>query len=121
MDSLERRRDFEASRGRPLNTVDRSSQKPYFGLTINLDRLFKHKYKNKKKDEESFSRLEQNAYINYRFSAQLVAYYTGLKGDALVRFMQLYTPSYEWLRAHLAKEQLLDYLSEKLVLYRKQL
>ena len=121
MDSLERRRDFEASRGHTLNAVDRSSVKSYFGLTINLDRLFKRKYRNKNADEKSFASGEQQAYVRYRFPPQTVAFYTGLKGEALVKFMQLYTPSYEWLRAHLAKEQVVDYLSEKLVLYRKQL
>jgi hypothetical protein len=121
MDSLQRRRDFEESRGHTVNTVERSSQKPYFGLTINLDRLFKKKYKNKKKDEQSFQHLEQQAYVGYRFPPQLVSFYTGLKGDELLTFMRLYTPSYEWLRNHVSKEQVIDYLSEKLPLYRKSL
>ena len=120
MDSLQRRRDFEENRGSTLSAVDRSSQKPYFGLTVNLDRLFKRKYKNQKKDERSFQGLEEQAYINYRFPSQLVAFYTGLKGEALTSFMQLYTPSYQWLRTHLAKEQVIDYLSEKLVVYRSR-
>lgn len=118
MDSLERRREFEHLRGRTLMTVERSSHKPYFGLTLNLDRLFKKKYKNKQMDEQSFQRLEQFAYIKHRFPAQLVAFYTGLKGDRLIEFMQLYTPSYEWLRHHLQREQLINYLSEKLAHYR---
>lgn len=118
MDSLQRRRDFEESRGHPLNTVERSSQKSYFGLTINLDRLFKKKYKNRTKDEQSLQRLEQQAYVSYRFPPQLVAFYTGLKGEALLTFVRLYAPSYEWLRQHALKEQLIDYLGEKLALYR---
>lgn len=121
MDSLQRRQEFEEARGQTLNTVDRSSKKPYFGLTLNLDRLFKRKYKNKKADEQSFNQEEQQAYIRYRFTPQLVAFYTGLKGDALLTFMQRYTPSYEWLREHPAKEQMIDYLSEKLTLYRNSL
>lgn len=121
MDSLQRRRDFEESRGHMLTAVDQSSRKPYFGLTINLDRLFKKKYKNKKKDEQSFHRLEEQAYVNYRFPPQLAAFYTGLKGEALLTFVRLYTPSYEWLREHTLKEQLIDYLSEKLALYRNGL
>lgn len=120
-DSIERRRDFEKSRGRKLNTVDRSSHKDYFGLTINLDRLFKRKERDKHKSDESFALLEQAEYVRHRFSPQLVAFYTGLKGDELMAFMQRYTPSYEWLREHLLKEQMIDYLSEKLVAYRKDL
>ncbi len=121
MDSLERRRDFEESRGHTLNTVERSAAKPYFGLTLNLDRLFKRKYKNKTKDEQSFRYREQLAYVNYRFPPQVVAFYTGLKGDVLLAFLQRFTPSYEWLREHPAKEHIIDYLGEKLALYRSSL
>lgn len=121
LDSLQRRRDFEAARGGTLNTVDRSNVKPYFGLTLNLDRLFKKRYKNKKADEKSFEGAEQQAYVNYRFPPGMVAFYTGLKGEALLQFVQRYRPSYQWLRAHPAKEQVIDYLSEKLVLYRSAL
>ena len=120
-DSLQRRHDFEAVRGHMLNAIDRSSVKPYFGLTINLDRLFKRKYKNKKADEQSFVSGEQQAYVRYRFPPQMVAFYTGLKGDALLLFMQRHTPSYQWLREQPAKEQVIDYVSEKLVLYRSSL
>lgn len=121
MDSLQRRADFEESRGHPLSAVDRSPRKTYFGLTVNLDRLFKKKYKNRKKDEQSFQRLEEQAYVNYRFPPQLVAFYTGLKGEGLLTFIRLYTPSCEWFRNHLFKEQLIDYLGEKLALYRNGL
>ena len=118
LDSVEQRVEFEKARGHILNSIDGSSSKPYFGLTINLDRLFKKKYRNKRKDEESFQCLEENAYVRFRFSSQMVAFYTGLKGEDLLRFIQLYTPSYQWLREHQFKEQLLDYLGEKLTHFR---
>jgi hypothetical protein len=118
LDSLLRRREFEEMRGNTLSMIDRSSAKPYFGLTINLDRLFKRKYRNKNKDEQNFGKVERQAYINYRFPAEMVAFYTGLKGQDLLAFMHLYTPSYEWLRGRLYKEQVIDYLSEKLTFYR---
>jgi hypothetical protein len=118
-DSSERRLAFEEARGQTLHTIDRSSYKPYFGLTINLDRLLKRKYRNKQKDEGNFKRMEEYAYIKYRYTPQLVASYTGLKGEELIKFMQLYTPSYDWLRKHLLKEQVLDYLSEKIAHYRR--
>ena len=120
-DSTERRLEFDQHRGHTLHSIDRSKHKPYFGLTLNLDRLFKKKYKNKEKDERSFQGLEQQAYIRHRFSPTLVAFYTGLKGDTLLQFMQLFTPSYSWLRQHSSNEQVIDYLSEKLVQYRKVL
>jgi hypothetical protein len=117
-DSLDRRREFEQARGQTLSTIDRSSYKPYFGLTVNLDRLFKTKFRNKKRDEQSFQRMEEYAYINYRFAPQLVSSYTGLKGNELLEYMRLYTPTYEWLRKHLLKEQLLNYLNERMAHYR---
>jgi len=83
-------------------------------LVINLDRLFKSKYKHQKKAEQSFNETEKMEYVDYRFSPQLVAFYTGLKGDALLDFMKRYKPSYEWLRQHPYREQLIYYISNKL-------
>lgn len=114
LDSAERRREFEANRGHAPNVIDRSPQKPYFGLTINLDRLFKRKYRHKQQNEQTFQKMEERQYINLRFSPQLVAFYTGLKGEALLQFMDRYTPSYEWLRTHPYREQVIDYISKKL-------
>ena len=119
LDSLRRRQEFEEARGHRLSAIDGSKHKQTFGLTLNLDRLFKKKYKHKRKEEEVYTAVVRKAYIRFRFPPQTVAFYTGLKGDALLRFMQLYTPSYDWLRTHPAREQLLDYLSEKLKAYRK--
>ena len=114
LDSAERRREFEANRGHALNAIDRSPHKPYFGLTINLDRLFKRKYRHKQQNEQVFQKVEEHQYVNLRFSPQLVAFYTGLKGEALLQFMNRYTPSYQWLREHPSREQLIDYISKKL-------
>lgn len=118
MDSLARRRAFEEARGQTYQAVEKRHTEG-FGLVINLDRFFKPKYKSKKKDEQSFDRTEQMAYINYRFTPQLVALYTGLKGDALLRFMQYARPSYEWLRQHPYREQLIDYISNQLKAYKQ--
>lgn len=117
-DSLERRREFEQARGHQLSAIDKSKYKQTFGLTFNLDRLFKKKYNDGSKAEEVLTAREREAYIRFRFSPQLVSFYTGLKGDALLVFMRQYTPSYEWLRTHTAREQLIDYLGEKLKAYR---
>ena len=118
-DSLRRRQEFEEAKARRGTAIDKSNNKKSFGLTFNLDRVFKKKYKANRNEDEIFKSIEQEAYIRFRFPPQTVAFYTGLKGDALLLFMQLYTPSYDWLRTHPAREQLLDYLSEKLKAYRK--
>lgn len=117
-DSLQRRKEFEEARGHQLSAIDKSKYKQTFGLTFNLDRLFKKKYKDGQKAEEVLTAREREAYIRFRFSPQMVSFYTGLKGEALLAFMRQYTPSYEWLRAHPLREQVIDYLSEKLRTFR---
>lgn len=117
LDSIERKRAFEANRGQVLPTVA-SSPSSGFGLTINLDRFFKKKYRDQKRQEHTFRKSEQAAYIQYRFPPELVAYYTGLKGEELRTFMLRYMPSYEWLRQHPTKEEVMYYLNEKIKAYR---
>lgn len=117
-DSLQRRREFEEARGHQLSAIDKSKYKQTFGLTLNLDRLFKKRYKDGHKAEEVFTAQEREAYIRFRFPPHMVSFYTGLKGEALLAFMRRYTPSYNWLRSHLIREQLIDYLSESLRAYR---
>jgi hypothetical protein len=115
-DSLLRRREFEKARGQTYTLIDQSRHEG-FGLVVNLDRLFKKKYKHQKKEERAFDESERQAYIDFRFSPQLISFYTGLKGDTLLNFVGQYRPSYEWLRNHPYKEQVIDYLSQKLKLY----
>ena len=117
MDSLERRKDFEQLMGQRMQTIERNHTSG-FGLVINMDRLFKSKYKHQRRAEQSFNDTEKREYVDYRFSPQLVAFYTGLKGDMLLQFMQRYRPTYEWLRQHPQREQLIDYISDKLKAFR---
>ncbi|MBB1285494.1 hypothetical protein HRH25_14005 [Flavisolibacter sp. BT320] len=117
-DSLERRREFEEARGHQLSAIDKSKHKQTFGLTFNLDRLFKRKYNDGSKAEEVLTAREREAYVRFRFSPQMVSFYTGLKGEALLSFLRQHTPSYEWLRSHPHREELIDYLGEKLKAYR---
>lgn len=116
-DSIDRRKEFEESRGTPLKTLA-TNHPSGFGLTFNLDKAFKKKYKNLERDEKLFTTLEKMAYVNYRFSPNQVAYYTGFKGDKLKNFMSLYTPSFEWLRQHPSNEDVLYYINDKLKVYR---
>lgn len=113
LDSIERRKDFEESRGTVLKTLA-TNHPSGFGLTFNLDNVFKKKYRNHKSQERVFTTLEKMAYVNYRFSPNLVAYYTGFKGEKLRSFMTLYSPSFEWLRQHPSNEDVLFYINDKL-------
>lgn len=117
LDSMQRLAEFTEARGQLVPTIGRRTEG--FGLIINLDRTFKKKYRDKAGAERLFRRLEEHAYIDYRFSPQLVAYYTGLKGEQLRAFLLRYTPSYTWLRQHPTNEAVLYYLNEKIKEFRR--
>lgn len=113
LDSIRRKDAFDEHRKRLLRTVA-SSPSPGFGLTINLDRFFKKKYTQRKRQERTFRKTEEALYVHYRFSPELVAHYTGLRGEELRTFMLRYTPSYTWLRQHPSNEAVMYYLNEKI-------
>lgn len=110
LDSAQRRKEFEQNRGQVYSRVDKSRSEG-FGLNINLNNK---KLKQQKKDEESFTRQEQLIYVNFRYPPQLVAMYTGYRGDTLSRFMQFSNPTYQWLRQHPTREELVYYISDQL-------
>jgi len=114
-DSINRKKEFEQMRGGRLSNVSRADG---FGITLNLDRLFKKRYKYQRQNEKRFNQREKEAYIAYRFSPQLVAYYTGLKGQQLQNFMNSHSPSYEWLRKHRTDEEVFYYINDRLKLFR---
>lgn len=116
LDSIKRREEFNKDRGPKMSTVE-TQRSQGFGINFNLDKG-KKKYKDQKHAEYVFDRAEQQAYIDARFSPQIVAYYTGLKGDQLKAFLSRYTPSYEWLRAHPSDDVVMYYLNEKIKEFR---
>ncbi len=113
LDSISRRTDFEQDEGPKVTTVDKNRTEG-FGLVVNLDKPFKKKYRNQKKAENWFNQQEKQYYISARYPPSMVSYYTGLKADALLRFMDDHTPSYKWLRAHTDRLELIDYISAEL-------
>lgn len=117
LDSIERRRAFEEVRGPEMRTIA-SQPSTGFGLTINMDKFWKKEAKEKRRIERAYRQSEEEAYVHYRYSPEVVAYYTGLKGDELKAFMQRYTPSYEWLRGHPSNDDVMYYLNEKLKDYK---
>ncbi len=113
LDSIQRHTDFEQLRGTNYDAIDKQHG-PGFGLTINLDRFFKKKYRDKKKQEQAFNIVEESEYVDYRFSPKLVALYTGLKSDPLKNFIIKNRPTYTWLRQQTTNEDILYYINEKL-------
>ncbi|HEY1114655.1 MAG TPA: hypothetical protein VGE66_13880 [Chitinophagaceae bacterium] len=117
LDSIARRKAFEAARGPVMPTVA-STPSTGFGLSINMDKFWSKEAKRKRQLDRTYHQAEEEAYVYYRYSPEVVAYYTGLKGDELKAFMQRYTPSYEWLRQHPYNEDVMYYLNDKIKLYK---
>lgn len=117
LDSIERKTSFEQAMGEPMKTFS-SSHPSGFGLTFNLDKVFKKKYRDRKRDEVMFDKREKMQYIDYRYSPYIVTYYTGLKGNELRNFMKQNMPDYNWLRQHPSNEDILYYINDKLKAYK---
>jgi len=112
LDSLERSREFkEAMVSPPVKAVELSNSGAGFGISLNR---LSSREKSKRKATELFNNSEKEAYINYRFSAEIVTKYSGLKNEALQSFVQRYRPSYEWLRKHPKEEDIKYYINDKL-------
>ncbi|MFY9464978.1 MAG: hypothetical protein WAP48_07805 [Sediminibacterium sp.] len=117
LDSIERRADFMQNIvNYKIPTVSGSNSGA--GIALNIDH-FSRKEKNKRKAQAFFETNEREAYINYRFPPAIVTKYSGLKDEALHLFMQLYRPSYEWLRANKTEEDIKYYINDKLKEFNK--
>ncbi|TAD92833.1 MAG: hypothetical protein EAY75_01645 [Bacteroidetes bacterium] len=117
-DSLARREEFLALVGKTVIPAISRTNDLGFGVGINLDRLGKTE-KRKHRARELFEILEEDAYVNYRWTETLVEKYTNFKGEQLFAFMQDYQPTYSWLRKHVAEEDLMYYINDKLKKSRK--
>lgn len=114
-DSTKRRLDFESVAGPKMSTFDKSNTGP--GVAVNLDPLLKKKGRDKKKAYSTFDEIEQTNYVAYRFSRDMVAGYTGLRGDQLSDFIEKYRPTYKWLREHTGDDDVFYYVNDKLKEY----
>ena len=111
-DSIKRRESLDSQLVSPkYSTIE--NNKSGAGAVINLDR-FTSKEKSKKRAEKLFEQQEEDAYVRYRFSPELVGSYTGLKGDSLNNFITKYWPDYDWLRKHTSDEDVFYYINDKL-------
>ncbi len=116
MDSMKRLAAFKEDLVSPAYKPLTKAHSQGFGLGISLDFLSKQQT-SKRRQEKFFEQSEKDAYVNYRFSPEIVGGYTGLKGDSLTVFMQKYTPDYTWLREHTSDEDVFYYINDKLKIY----
>lgn len=113
-DSIKRRQDFVDAAGSKMSGVNSHNSGGGFGVTVNLDRIFTKKERDRKNAYSQFEDIEETNYVDYRFPRDLVAGYTGLKGDELGDFILKYRPTYKWLRSHPTDEDVFYYINEKL-------
>jgi uncharacterized protein YxeA len=116
LDSIERRKEFlQGIAGYMIPTVAKANSGA--GIALNIDRFSR----NEKKKRRAYAFYEDNeneAYINYRFTPELVASLTGFKNDELQTFMQTYRPSTSWLRTNTSREDLVYYINAQLKNYK---
>lgn len=117
MDSLERRNDLlqdMVSYKKPLFANANSGA----GIGISIDRFSKHE-KSKRRALDFFESNEREAYINYRYSAKLVAETTSFKDEQLRDFIQQSRPTYNWLRQNTSDEDIRYYINQQLKEFKK--
>ena len=96
-DSLENRISYSKIFGHENPTL-RSNYEPGGPAGFDLDELIGiFQFKKNKQNQAFQNRLiqdEQDRYIDYRFSSKMITRITGLKGDTLVKYKNLYRPNY---------------------------
>lgn len=115
IDSIQRRKDFFQTMSEhtiPVASLANSGA----GIGLNLDHFY-NREKRKRKVISLFDQMEQEQYINYRFTPIVINKYTTLRDDSLSIFIQQYRPSYDWLRKHTEEEDIAYYINDKLKLF----
>ena len=115
-DSIRRLQEFNEKMISPAYTPVSKANSQGAGVGINLDYMSKRE-KSKRKAKKLFEEQEKAAYVNFRYSPELVGAYTGLKGDSLQQFRMKYLPSYEWLRSHTTDEDVMYFINDQLKRY----
>ena len=118
LDSIQRRTEFFTGKS-DYAIPTFSNGNSGTGIGLNLDHFY-NREKRKKKVITLFEQMEQEQYINYRYTPQFVNEFTQLTDDALSEFIQQSRPSYSWLRKHTEKEDLLYYINDQLKLFQKK-
>lgn len=114
-DSMVRRDKFIADAGPKMRTFSKGNSGA--GIGLNLSSIWGKKERQTRESYGAFDEREKQYYIDYRFSHEMVAYYTRLKGDSLNLFMGRYRPDYDWLRENPSQQDMLLYINEHLKLF----
>lgn len=69
--------------------------------------------------QEEYEMYQQQKYIDYAFNEKLVNYVTGLTGDSLYQYMQMFRPTYQQLRS-MNEYTYLNYIKQTAEAYKKR-
>lgn len=119
VDSIQRRQEYLDRVGGETKVPAVSKANDLgFGVGINLDGMGKSQ-RAKKEARNLYESAEREAYINYRWTEEIVAKYTGFKDDSLYEFMELYRPEYDWLRQNQEESDIGYHINKSLKKYRR--
>jgi len=100
LDSIENRREFAKVFDFHRPSIGTMTSIGPTGAGIDLDELIRvfqfRKNRSMEKFQQRLLEQEREKFIDHRFNKALVRSLTGLEGDDLDRFMQIYRPSYEF-------------------------
>ncbi len=119
-DSTRRREEYAAilNRKHPVKLVNEKRQGDPPGLNFSPVGFFSKREKQKRKLVKQLKDEDENEYIDTRFARSKVAQVSRLGADSLQIFMLRYRPSYRFCR-NAANQDILLYINDKLILFRK--
>ena len=119
-DSVKRRDEYRylLDRKHPIKLMNEKRTNDAPGFNFSPFGYFSKTEKSKRRLQKRLLKEEEDYYIDYKFPPARVARLSQLKGDSLQLFLRLYRPSYAFCRKAKSEEMLL-YINDKLVLFRK--
>lgn len=97
-DSLDRIKTFKNYLDKPrYGFLSDASVGTGVGLSLNLD-YFSKESRRKRRFHKMYFKFEQDAFIDSRYTPELVKKLTGLEGDSLTMFLYRYKPAYDFTR-----------------------
>jgi len=119
-DSIQRREEYAwlLNKKHPVKLWNEKRAGDAPGLNFSPIGYYSKEEVRKRRLKKRLLQQEEDYYIDSKFSRARVAALTGLKGDSLNQFLIRYRPGYKWCRSANAEDILL-YINDKLVLYRK--
>lgn len=100
-DSLDRANTFKDYLDEPkTRLMDRgANSEGGFGVSFHPITYFSKAERNKRRFHKMFPEFEHDAFVDSRYTPQLVTKLTGLSGDSLTQFLHLFRPTYDYTRA----------------------